>query len=55
MDNFTFVPGEIDDDQRTCLSLLLRFVKAVWLLRAIRPVITVIFLINGGSGNRWSA
>ena len=27
MDNFTFVPGNIDDDQRTCLTLLLRSVK----------------------------
>ena len=27
MDNFTFVPGNIDKDQTTCLSLLLRFVK----------------------------
>ena len=26
MDNFTFVPGNIDDDKKTCLSLLLRFV-----------------------------
>ena len=27
MDNFTFVPGNIDDDKKTCLSLLLRFVN----------------------------
>ena len=27
MDNFTFVPGNIDDDKQTCLSLLLRFVN----------------------------
>ena len=27
MDNFTFVPGSIDDDQKTCLSLMLRSVK----------------------------
>ena len=27
MDNFTFVPGRIDDDQKTCLSLMLRSVK----------------------------
>ena len=26
MDNFTFVPGNIDNDKNTCLSLLLRFV-----------------------------
>ena len=28
MDNFTFVPGNIDDDQKTCLSLMLRSVNA---------------------------
>ena len=27
LDNFTFKPGNIDDDQRTCLMLLLRYVK----------------------------
>ena len=27
MDNFTFVPDTIDQDQKTCLTLLLRFVK----------------------------
>ena len=27
MDNFTFVPGNIDDDQTKCLSLMLRSVK----------------------------
>ena len=27
LDNFTFVPGKIDEDQETCLSLLLRSVK----------------------------
>ena len=27
MDNFTFVPGNIDEDQTKCLSLMLRSVK----------------------------
>ena len=27
MDNFTFAPGDIDDDQTKCLSLMLRSVK----------------------------
>ena len=27
LDNFTFMPGNIDDDRETCLTLLLRFVK----------------------------
>lgn len=27
LDNFTFVPGNIDGDQKTCLTLLLRFGK----------------------------
>ena len=27
MDNFTFVPGNIDEDQPKCLSLMLRSVK----------------------------
>ena len=26
LDNFTFSPGNVDEDQRTCLMLLLRFV-----------------------------
>ena len=26
MDTFTFVPGNIDDDKKTCLTLLLRSV-----------------------------
>ena len=34
MDNFTFVPGEIDDDQKTCLSLLLRSVK--WKFKSLQ-------------------
>ena len=27
LDNFTFKPGNVDEDQRTCLMLLLRYVK----------------------------
>ena len=27
LDNFTFVPGHIDGDHKTCLTLLLRFGK----------------------------
>ena len=26
LDNFTFSPGNVDEDRRTCLMLLLRFV-----------------------------
>ena len=29
LDNFTFLPGKIDEDQRACLLLLLRFVKLI--------------------------
>ena len=27
IDNFTFVPGNIDDDRKTCLTLLLRSIS----------------------------
>lgn len=31
LDNFTFLPEEIDEDQETCLMVLLRFVKLMLL------------------------
>ena len=29
LDNFTFSPGDVDEDRKACLMLLLRFVKLI--------------------------